>query len=139
MNLLLKRVLVAGIALTLLSACAEVLQRQEAREVHDREQYLRYAGPPIEQYTSLIANYRRWSLIGDDQVVVWTDYEHAYVLKVQLPCPELRFADALGVTSSSHTVTRGFDSVQVAHQLCRITEIRPVDYARMKQDLHTAS
>jgi len=134
----LKMTLAGALALTLLGACAEVIKRQEATEARDREQYLRYAGAPIERYTSLIPNYRRWVLLGEGQLVAWTDYNHAYALKVQLPCPELEFADSLGVTSSTHIVTSGFDSVVLAHQLCRIIEIRPVDYERMKKDLHTA-
>ena len=137
MKAILRAALIAGFALATLASCTEVAKRQEAAEARDREQYLHYAGPPVERYsTALVPNYQRWSLIGEGQVVVWTDYDHAYALKVQLPCPELQFADSLDVTASNHTVTRGFDSVVVAHQLCRITEIRAVDYARMKQELH---
>jgi hypothetical protein len=138
MRPILKGALVTALALTVLAACAEVVKHREAVEARDREQYLRYAGTPIERYTSLVPNYSRWSLIGEGQIVAWTDYEHAYLLKVQLPCPELEFADSLGVTSSAHTVTSGFDSVVLPHQQCRILEIRPVDYPKLKKDVHAA-
>jgi len=54
-------------------------------------------------------------------------------LKLAGYCPDLKFAFTIGVTSSTGTVDR-FEKVVVGKDQCMISEIRPIDSARMKAD-----
>lgn len=123
-----------------LSACSDVAQRSAA----ERERYHAYAGPPVDRMTWL-GRYDGWHPLGGDELVVWTTPFDAYLIKVLPPCVDLPFANSIGLTSTARTVSARFDFVLVhapgqprgrAFEFrCPISEIRPVDYRRMRHDL----
>jgi hypothetical protein len=118
------------LAASALAACSAVPKRESAGE--HREQFLQYAGPPIESFTYL-RRYSAWRPLGDRQLVLWTDRDDAYLLTVLPPCVGLDVADGIGVSSSSHTITRGVDAVTFDHQDCFISQIRHVNYEQMRR------
>jgi uncharacterized protein DUF6491 len=67
-------------------------------------------------------------------LVVWTNLTDAYLLTVREPRINLRIAHRIGLSSTSGTVTDGLDYVLVEHEQCQITEIRPLDYKKMRPD-----
>jgi hypothetical protein len=107
------------------------------------ERYSAYAGPPIEQF-SWLGRFYSWEPLGRDRLVVFTTPGDAYLLKVWPPC-DLRFViNAIGLTSTSHTVYARLDSVTVngagtGPLRCPIDEIRKVDYKRMRADMRAQS
>lgn len=116
----------------LLAACSGIPRQQ--RDNAQLERYLRYAGPPVDHITYL-GRYDGWESLGQYQLVVWTGINDAYLITVLPPCQDLQFTQRIGLTSTAHTVNARLDSVLVRHWRCQISEIRPVDYLRMRQDM----
>jgi hypothetical protein len=116
----------------LLTACSGIPRQDRDQEQLDR--YLRYAGPPVDHITYL-GRYDRWTSLGQYQLVVWTGINDAYLITVRSPCENLQFVQHIGLTQTGSTVSSRLDSVLVKHWRCQISEIRPVDYLRMQQDL----
>lgn len=122
-----------GVALAVLvAACSGIPQR--ARDQQVQEQYLQYAGAPIDHFTYL-SRYDSWRALNRTQLVVWTTMNDAYLLTVREPCINLPFTQRIGLSSTAGTVTNGLDFVLVDHDRCQITQIRPVDYKKMRSDL----
>ena len=128
----------AAAALALLAACASgIPYHQDEQQVRDR--YTAYAGPPIQSFTWL-GRYDGWEALGKDELVVFTNPSEAYLLKVWPPC-DLRFVvNRIGLTSTGSTVYARLDSITVdsgptGRWRCPISEIRRVDYKRMRADL----
>jgi hypothetical protein len=120
-------------AMTLLAvACSGIPQR--ANEQQLREQYLQYAATPIDHFTYL-SRYDSWRALSRTQLVVWTTMNDAYLLTVREPCINLQFTQRIGLSSTAGTVSNGLDFVLVDHDRCQITEIRPLDYRKMRADL----
>jgi hypothetical protein len=101
-----------------------------------REQFLQYAGAPVDSFTWL-TRYYDFKPLGNQQVVMWTSINDAYLLTVTPPCVGLDFVNGVRLTTTQRTVTRGVDGLLVQGQKCFITQIRPIDYLAMKKDLHT--
>jgi hypothetical protein len=131
----------ALLGLTLvLPACSDFTQRQDALNAR----FHAYAGAPVDQFTWL-GRYDGWESIGHDELVLWTTPFDAYLIRVVPPCIDLPFANVIGLTSTTRTVSQRFDFVLVHHAgegrghfsefRCPIAEIRPVDYKRMRHDL----
>jgi hypothetical protein len=125
-------------SLALLAACASgIPHHQEEQQVRDR--YASYAGPPIQSFTWL-GRYDGWEALGKDELVLFTNPSQAYLLKVWPPC-DLRFViNRIGLTATGSTVYSGLDSVIVDSSAtgrwrCPISEIRPIDYKRMRADM----
>lgn len=95
--------------------------------------YMKYAGPPIDDFTYL-GRYDGFKALGGSYVVIWTTFQDAYLVKVRDPCLNLPFANAIGLTSTARTVNRRFDAVLVEHDRCRIGTIQRLDFAAMKRD-----
>lgn len=95
-------------------------------------EYLPYAGEPVDRFQ--FWDLQRWELVGDYKVVVWPRLNEAYLLTVDAPCQDLRWAQKIGVTSTANSVSRRFDSVVVGQDKCRIKEIRPIDYKKYLAD-----
>jgi hypothetical protein len=120
-----------GIALLLgivamLAACSSIALKQQ--EHAERARIEAYAGQPVDHFTWL-GRYWGWKPISKEQALVWTTPDRGYLIKVEQPCEDLRFADHIGLTSTLHTVySRGLDYVRVRGWRCPIEEIRPVDY-----------
>jgi hypothetical protein len=93
--------------------------------------YREYAGEPVKSF--YMNNFDGWAPVSKDEVVVWSGINKAYMLKVAGYCPDLQFANAIGVTSTANTVDK-FEKVIVGHDRCFIQEIRPVDVKQMKAD-----
>ena len=122
-----------------LAACATTEGSKPPTINHEgatREQFMQYAGPPVDSFTWL-GRYEGWKPLGNQQVVLWTSVNDAYLLTVTAPCVGLDFENGIRLTSTTRTVTRGVDGLLVQGQKCFITQIRPVDYLAMKKNLHT--
>lgn len=118
--------LVAG----LLAACATQSPRE--REAEAYEVYRDFAGAPVTEFTYL-GRYEGWKSLGKNVLAIQTNLNDAYLLRVQGPCSDLQFANTIALTSTGNTVRRGLDSVRTARETCTITEIRPVDYAKVRE------
>jgi hypothetical protein len=93
--------------------------------------YREYAGQPIKSF--YMTNYDGWTPVSDDQIVVWTGINEAYLIQVTGYCPDLKFAHAVAVTSTGNNVDK-FEKVLVGRDRCFINEIRPIDTRQMKED-----
>lgn len=109
-------------------------QADLAREAN----FLKYAGPPIERFTYL-GRYDGFSPLGNKAVVVYTTTNDAYLIRVLDPCIQLRFANRIGLTSTTRIVDRRFDFVIADHERCRIDTIQHIDYLAMKKARIAAS
>jgi len=97
------------------------------------DQYLKYAGPPVDRVTYL-NHWDNWEAVGQYQLVLWTGINDAYLITVAPPCENLRFANRIGISQTTNTIYARFDAVLVKHWRCQITEIRPINYLKMRQD-----
>lgn len=130
------RTLVAVVATLIISACAGIPKRTSDQE--ELARYLQYAGEPVSSI-SYLGRYDSWRPLGRDNLVIWTGVNEAYLLSIAGPCNDLPFANRVGIKSRGATLSRG-DSVIVGRgQRCMITEIRPIDYRKMKQDARQSS
>ena len=104
--------------------------------------YTAYAGAPLPYFTWL-GQFYSWEPLSKNQLVVFTTPGDAYLLTVWPPC-DLRFVvNAIGITSTARTVYARTDSITTnsagtgpGQWRCPIDEIRKVDYARMRADMH---
>lgn len=118
-------VMLAGV-LVALPATAQTRERQK----ESLEGYLPYAGEPVDRFQ--FWGLKQWELVDTDKVVVWPRLNQAFLLTVDRPCSELEWAQAISVTSTTNTVSRGFDSVKAGRDTCRINEIRPIDIRKYR-------
>lgn len=125
------RNLILPLSLLALTACAGAGRRESDEQTLAR--YMDFAGEPVEQF-SYLGRFDGWRALGRDKVVVWTGMNDAYLITVQTPCTDLPFANSIGLTSTTGMVSRGFDSITVGpRERCRINEIRPVDYKKVRE------
>ncbi|HUN26237.1 MAG TPA: DUF6491 family protein [Steroidobacteraceae bacterium] len=128
------RWLALGVALAGLGACAHIWPAQPS-DAERRADYAKYAGPPLESFTYL-RHYYGWQPLGKLQLVVWTDIDDAYLIRVLPPCIGLDFVSGVGFTNQGGLVTRGVDAVTFGRQYCFIAQIRHVDYLAMKKAIN---
>jgi hypothetical protein len=95
--------------------------------------YTDYAGEPIKSFYLSAGGADGWHAVSKDQVVVWSGMNKAYLLQLTGYCPDLQFAQSIGLTSHGSTVDR-FEKVIVGRDRCLIKEIRPIDTKQMKED-----
>jgi hypothetical protein len=93
--------------------------------------YAEYAGEPVKSF--YLGNFDGWNAVSRDQLVVWSGFNKAYLLKLTGYCPDLQFAHAIAITSTANTVDK-FEKVIVGRDRCFINEIRPLDTKQMKED-----
>jgi hypothetical protein len=93
--------------------------------------YTEYAGEPVKSF--YLGNFDGWNAVSRDQLVVWSGFNKAYLLKLTGYCPDLQFAHQIAITSTGNTVDR-FEKVIVGRDRCLINEIRPLDTKQMKAD-----
>ncbi len=110
------------VAVASLAGCASMKSQLDYRE---------YTGEPVKSF--YMANFDGWASVSKDELVVWSDINKAYLLKVSGYCPDLQFANTIAVTSTANTVDK-FEKVIVGNDRCFIQEIRPVDLKQMKAD-----
>ena len=116
----------AGVLVT--TGYAEELQSKSEKAYSQYEPYL---GEPVKSFTALQKD--SWKQISRTQLVLYTTINDAYMITVDNNCPELPFAQTIGVTSTTSSITT-FDSVLVRNDRCRIMQIQPIDVRRMKAD-----
>lgn len=129
-----------GLALALaalLAACSGMAQQQPGGDLPARARYMAYAGAPIDHFTWM-GRIDGWEALSDDELVVFVGASGAYYLKVWSPCGTrggLRWVNGIELTRSiAGTVYARLDSVRADRTNCPISEIRPIDYRKMKQD-----
>ena len=98
--------------------------------------YADYAGEPIDEFRSFRLD--GWTPVARDQLVVWNGVNDAYLIKVWNTCRDLQFANFVGVTSTTNTISK-FEKVRVGQDTCPISEIRPIDVRQMKADRRAAA
>jgi hypothetical protein len=126
-----RRLAAASIAAVLIAACASVGPSE--RRAERLAEFLRYAGEPVPEIRSFRMD--RWELVGPNEVVLWTRVSEAYLVTVQEHCPDLEWAQRIAITTSAvNSVMARFDSIVFSRIPCRIVEIRPIDYRRMRAD-----
>ncbi len=123
--------LAALLAITLIAGCTSMRAREG--EPTERERYWYYAGEPVSsfQYFGRVSG---WSGLSRNELVVFTGVNNAYLLTTDGTCFDLPTAFTIGLESRMGSSISNFDSVRVGRDRCRITEIRPIDYKRMKQE-----
>ena len=124
----------AGIC-ALLGACTDNPPKRQQMAA-DRATFLKYSSDPIDRVTYL-GHYYGMRQLGDLQFVVWTTINDAYLMKVTPPCVGLDYTTSLNLTSAQNTITKGVDGAVVEGQKCFITEIRPVDYQKMRRETNS--
>lgn len=97
----------------------------------DGLKYEDYAGQPIQSFQ--MPRLDGWTVVDDKLLVVRTNMNKEYLIKVAGFCPELKWANTIGVTSFAGSVDK-FEKVIVGKDKCMISEIRPIDSAKMKAD-----
>ena len=116
------------LSVALLTGCAATLKKLSEPKLS----YTEYAGEPVKSFYMKNRD-GGWSPVSKDQLVVWSGINEAYLIKVAGYCPDLMFAQAIGVTNSAGTVDK-FEKVIVGRDKCFIEEIRPIDTKQMKAD-----
>lgn len=130
METLSRSLLVVAVALAL-AACTST-GGAASREAASLARYEAAAGETVDSF-----RFRRldgFTVLGDDALAIWTSQREAWLLTVDEPCTELRWAIALKLTSFSNRVFARTDKVQG----CRIRSIRPVDVAALRESEQAA-
>jgi hypothetical protein len=122
----------AAVTAALLAGCATTRLREG--EISDREKYWYYAKPAVSSFTTT-GRISGWKPLGRNELVVWTRFDEAYILRVSPGCFSLEHEWGIEIESRvSGMVSSGFDSVRVGRDSCRIQEIHPIDYKLLKQE-----
>lgn len=126
MRTLLCLIVVAG-----LSACAT----STPPEVRSGEIYQRHAGEePVNgvRYASI----RSWRPAGDRSVLIEFSRNQHYLFELSPACQsEIRFVQSLRLLTAIPRRVDRFDRIQVGDSVCRIEEIREVDFEAVQADL----
>lgn len=100
--------------------------------------YRANAMAPVESF-HYFGSLSGWTPLGDEAVAIWTRPNVAYLLEVDRPCPDLDFAQAIGLSQMSGTVHARFDKViprtgagRPEPMPCRIRQILPLDVKAIK-------
>jgi len=121
-----------ALAAVLAAGCASTRQREG--EISDRDRYWHYAKEEVPSFSSF-GRVTGWRPLGRNELVVWTRFDEAYILRVDPGCFELDTAIGIRLESRVNgTIASGFDWVRAGRDRCRILKIFPVDYKLMKQE-----
>lgn len=115
-------------AAALLASCAAT------HTEYNRAAYVANAGQPVNRF-DWIAGYRRWAAISDNQLVVWTRLNQAYLVTAAQPCANLYFARHIGITDTGNSVYVGSNAVKADGWTCLIKTIQPIDNAGLQRDM----
>jgi hypothetical protein len=71
--------------------------------------------PPFEQVDSItmMRGPHSWQVVDDDTVIVWATAFDPYLVELAFRSPDLRFAQAIGITQVGSRVYAKFDAVTV--------------------------
>jgi hypothetical protein len=124
------RVLGTALILALLAACSSVPYSQRVKQ--RQQAYNAAAGVPIRSFRFMTGIWS-WEPLSDTQLVVYTVPNTAYLLDVW-SCPNLMWAQAIGLTSTFREVQVNFDKVLAGRPYvpCIITKMRPINLAQLK-------
>ncbi len=123
------RVVVVLLMLSLITACSGV-----SRSLRIEQQLQRFeaaAGEPVKSFHYF--GFNSWTPLGKQDLAVWTRPNQAWLLHTNSICPDLDFAQAIGLTSSLSRVQVRFDNILVGQVRCRIDSIRPVDVKALRE------
>ena len=115
-------------AAALMASCA--VTHTEA----NRAAYVANAGQPIHRF-DWVAGYRRLNAISENQLVVWTRLDQAYLVTAAQPCTNLYFARHIGITDTGNSVYVGSNAVKADGWTCLIKSIQPIDNAGLQRDM----
>jgi hypothetical protein len=124
-----KNMLVLVLIAVFCTACAGSPKRAEGNRVLAR--YEPYIGEPINSFTAFRQD--SWQPVSRTQLILWTDFSHAYLLTITGNCPDLMHSEGIRVTSTGSGIST-LDAVLVRHDRCPIKEIRPIDLHQMRAD-----
>ena len=123
-----------------LAACTAVPADRPGSDLPAKARYMPYLGAPIDSFTWMM-RFDGWEALSDSELIVFMGADTAYYLKVWAPCGTqgLRWAHVVGLTSSvGGTVTARLDSLKTQGMNCPISEIRRLDYRRLRADERAA-
>lgn len=125
--------IVMAAILASVSACVTTSDggNESGKSEEKYSRYEPYLGEPVDRINALRQD--SWQPVSRTQLVLWTSINDAYMLTVDNTCPELKFAQSVGVTSTTSSIST-LDSVIVRDTRCRIRQIQPIDVERMKAD-----
>ncbi|HZF14999.1 MAG TPA: DUF6491 family protein [Steroidobacteraceae bacterium] len=124
--------LLSAIALTACAASGAPRQESVDKEL---SRYQPYVGAPITEFSTM-KGINGWNSAGREHLVVFLGVDEAYLLTVAAPCMNLDFTNHVGFKTRTPSMLTRFDNVEVGdRERCPITEIRPIDYQRMKAEL----
>jgi hypothetical protein len=128
--MLTKRMATAAFLAVLLAACSSVPYAQRSQQ--RLQAYDAAAGTPVRSFRFMTRIWS-WEPLSETQLVVYTVPNTAYLLTVW-SCPNLPWAQAIGLTSTMRDVSVNFDKVLIGRNdvPCTITQIRPIDLAKLK-------
>jgi hypothetical protein len=108
---------------------------REDAELSALERHIAYAGAPIDRF-SYPQRIRGWSPIDREHLLIHTGLGQSYLLAVAPGCVGLRTSHTVALSSRAgqRSITSGIDEVRLEQDRCRIIEIRPLDYERMRAD-----
>jgi hypothetical protein len=113
-----------------LAGCSDIPFAQ--RESQRQAAYAAAAGAPVRSFRFF--NLYSWEPLGNGRLAIYTKANEAWLIDLGGGCPNLDFANAIGLTSNLNQVMVGFDKVLTGRDTypCTITGIRPVDVKRLK-------
>jgi hypothetical protein len=125
MKTMLAMALIAAIA----TGCASGPSRSQGDKTLAR--YEPYIGEPIRGFTAF--RQESWQPVSRNQLILWTTNNDAYLLTITNNCPDLKFANAVRVTSTVSEIST-FESVIVRGDRCPIQKIQPIDIRAWRKD-----
>jgi hypothetical protein len=131
---LVRRIAATMLLGALLAACATPGSAE--REAASLARFEAAAGEPVPSFRFFSLD--GYTSLGERHVAVWTRPREAWLVQVDEPCFDLRWALGIGLTSNLGRVHARFDRVVVGSQRCRITEIRPIDVAALRESERAA-
>lgn len=116
-------------AALVLAACSSVPYAQRAAQ--RQAAYVAAAGAPVNHFNFF--SLYSWEPLGDHQLAVYTHPNRAWLLDVSR-CPNLEFAQTIGLSSAVNQVSVRFDKVFAGggYPPCWISQIRPIDVAKLR-------
>jgi hypothetical protein len=68
----------------------------------------------VDSFLMMHSHLQSWTPVADDKVIVWPNPFEPYLIELAYPSHDLKFANAIGVTSMGHRVYAKFDAVKIA-------------------------
>ncbi|MEO6968762.1 MAG: DUF6491 family protein [Rhodanobacteraceae bacterium] len=117
---------------------AAAAQSPVQRDAANLARFERYAGAPqdsLHYFRTDGFQYLGRDASGNDAVAIWTGVNDVYLFKLQAPCIDLQYANAIGLKSTLGNVNARMDYIKYGRgRECRIETIRKVDYKAMKAE-----